>query len=160
MIEALLSFLSGGGVRLAQSYFGLKEKKLEAEHEYKMLALNIELDKNRAAAELARAEVDADALVDKAEIDALIAGVEAQAKPSGIRWIDALSASVRPVAFYFYCIASYSAYKAFLIARLLEHNAPLDLFIAALWTGYDVAVSSSILAFFLVDRSLRKLGRA
>src|SRR3990172_3584093 len=126
MIEALLGFLSGGGVRLAQSWFGLKEKALEQEHEFRMLDLNIKLDAQRAAAELDKAKVDATSTETVAEINALVAGIEAAAKPSGIRWIDGLNALVRPVAYYWHCVVVYSVYKGFVLVRLVQLEATLD----------------------------------
>lgn len=159
MIESLIGGLLGGGTRLAQSWMSLKEKKLEAEHEFRMLELNIRLDAQRAAAALDQARVEAASAETRGELDALIAATNAQAKPSGIRWIDGLSASVRPVLAYWYCVASYGVYKASVLLAL-PPGTPFTDVGAAMWTEHDISVSSSVLAFFLVDRSLRKMGRS
>lgn len=159
MFESIIGLLSGGGVRLAQSWFSLKEKQAEMDHEFRMLDMNIKLDAQRAAAALAQANVEAASAEVRADVDALIAATNAQAQRTGIRWIDGLNAFVRPSAYYWFCVVSYGLYKAS-VAAALPAGADFATVGAALWTEYDVSVSSSVLAFFLVDRSLRKLGRA
>lgn len=155
MLTALLSFLGGSAFRVLMGELvqWLKQGQ-EQRHEVELMRVQAEL----AAAEHARnlagirlqAELGVKTIQVEAERDVAIA--EAQAfrdamaaaqKPSGIRWVDAWNASIRPA---FASVA-------------------LGLWTLALWrqgwvlTEWDTSMMAVIVGFFFADRSLRKQGR-
>jgi hypothetical protein len=155
MITALLSLLGGGTFRLllGELVAWFKQRQ-DQSAELAMMRLQGDL----AAAEHARnldsirlqAELGVKTIAVRAESD--IAASEAQAfrdavaasmRPSGIRWVDAWNASIRP---------------AFASIALL-------LWGLALWrqgfmlSEWDQAVMGVVIGFFFADRSLRKQGR-
>lgn len=155
MIAALLSLLGGGTFRLLMGELvsWLKQRQDQAQ-EVALMRLQGEL----ATAEHARSldairlqaqlgvktiEVQRDRDVAVAEADAFRSAVAEAMKPTGIAWVDAWNAAVRP---------------AFASVALL-------LWALALWrqgwalTEWDQALMGVVIGFFFADRSLRKAGR-
>jgi hypothetical protein len=155
MLTALLSLLGGGTFRLllGELVAWLKQRQ-DQSAELALMRLQGEL----AAAEHARnldairlqAELGVNTIAVKAESDIVAAeaqafrdAVAASMRPTGIRWVDAWNASIRPA---FASIA-------------------LALWGLALWrqgfvlTEWDQSLMGVVIGFFFADRSLRRQGR-
>lgn len=152
----LLSLLFGGLLRLAPELIGFFKQKRDQEHEHKMTLLQLDIDKARAQQALDLAHAQHAAAMDKADMDALINAIGAQATPSGIRWIDALSSSVRPVLTYWWCVGLYTTAKFITISVAMQASLKLGELAPLLVTEFDRTVIGSMLAFWFVDRSLRR----
>lgn len=155
MIAALLSFLGGSAFRLLMGEIvGFLKSRQDQRHEVEMMRVQAELAAGEHARNLeairVQAElgvktiaVEADRDVAVAEAQAFRDAVTAATKPTGIRWVDAWNASVRPA---FATVA-------------------LGLWTLALWrqgwalTEWDTGLMAVIVGFFFADRSLRKQGR-
>jgi len=155
MIE-LLSLLFGGLLRLAPELIGFFKQKRDQEHELRMTTLQLDIDKARAQQALDLAHAQHAQAMDKADMEALISAIGAQATPSGIRWIDALSSSVRPVLTYWWCVGLYTTAKGITINVALQASVRLGDLAPMLVTDFDRTVIGSMLAFWFVDRSLRR----
>src|SRR5690606_36201099 len=103
MLE-LLSLIFGGVLRLAPEVLVFFKAKNDQAHEHRMTLLQLDIDKARAQQALDLAHAQHAQAMDKADMDALVAALQAQAAPSGVRWIDALSSSVRPVLTYWHAV--------------------------------------------------------
>jgi hypothetical protein len=158
MIE-LLGLLFGGAFRLLPEVFKVFAAKREADHEYRMSELQLKIDQARAAQAIDLAHAQAEIAANAGEMQAWADAIRAQAQPSGIRWIDALSSSVRPVLTYWWVLGLYSGAKGIAIVVAFQAGATLDAFAALLVTEFDRTVIGSILSFWFVDRSLRKGGK-
>jgi len=77
--------------------------------------------------------------------------VTAQGRPSGVNWVDALSASVRPVITYWfmglYCAAKTAAFAAAVTAGAAWGEAILHA-----WTEADQALWAGVLNFWFLGR--------
>lgn len=155
MIE-LLGLIFGGVFRMMPELLGVFKAKREAEHEFRMTELQLKIDEARAKHALDLVHAQAEVVAAAGEMNAWADAIRAQATPSGIGWIDALSSSVRPVLTYWWVIGLYGTAKAIQIIVGFDEGASLASFVPVLVTEFDRTVIGSILSFWFVDRSLRK----
>jgi predicted exporter len=155
MLE-LLSMLGGGVFRLLPEVIKFFTAKRDAEHEYRMTQLQLEIDKARAEQQIDLVHAQGAIAADTAEMSAMVEALKAQSTPSGVPWIDGLSSSVRPVLTYWWCLVLYTAYKVISVMVATAAGAGLPEISALLVTEFDRMVIGSIFAFWFVDRSLRK----
>ena len=149
----LESLLGGALTRLAPEIIGLFKSKADREHEYRMAKLGYEAAKAQAdmrAAELASGERTA-------ELSAMMEALKAQGRRTGIKLADALSAMVRPTV-TFWWMTLYTAYKVATLVQAYATTGDAVTTLLTAWTSEDMAILSSILAFWFVDRSLRRSG--
>ena len=151
MIETLLGGLLGGAFRLAPEILKWLDRKGERGHELAMQDKAIEFEKLRGAQRMAEIGAATDAAWNTGAINALKEAVAAQGHQSGVRWADALSASVRPVITYWfmglYCAAKTAALAAALTAGAGWGEATLHA-----WTEADQALWAGVLNFWFLGR--------
>ena len=151
MIETLLGGLLGGAFRLAPEILKWLDRKGERGHELAMQDKAIEFEKLRGAQRMAEIGAATDAAWNTGAINALKEPVAAQGHQSGVRWADALSASVRPVITYWfmglYCAAKTAAFAAALTAGAGWGEATLHA-----WTEADQALWAGVLNFWFLGR--------
>jgi hypothetical protein len=155
----LLSMLGGGLFRLIPFVVDFFKQKNDQAHELEMTKLQLEIDKARAQQQIDLAHANAEIAANAAEMSAMVEALKAQGTPTGIGWVDALSASVRPVLTYWWCLGLYTGAKVIAIVVAFQSGAQLAAFAAILVTSFDEAIIGSIFAFWFVDRALRKLGK-
>jgi len=114
VIETLLGGLLGGAFRLAPEILKWLDRQGERGHELAMQDKALEFEKLRGAQRMAEIGAAADEVWNTGAIEALKEAVAAQGRPSGVKWADALSTSVRPVITYWfmalYCAAKTAAF--------------------------------------------------
>jgi hypothetical protein len=169
MIE-LLSLICGGVFRLFPSFMDWMHKGQDNAHELAMVDKQIALAKVQAEQKLAEihAQGDENRATLAAQVDgnieqgwsgALADAIKSQGEPTGVAWVDALSASVRPVLTYWWCLVLYTAAKAVAVIVAFKAGASLADFAPILVGDFDKSVIGSIFGFWFVDRALRKMGR-
>ena len=97
MIETLLGGLLGGAFRLAPEILKWLDRNGERSHELSMQDKALEFEKLRGASRMAEIGASADAAWNTGAIEAFKEAVAWQGRPSGVKWADGLSTSVRPV---------------------------------------------------------------
>ena len=155
MFAALLSFLGGSAFRLLMGeVVGFLKSRQDQKHEVELMrvqadlaasehARNLESLKVQAELGVRTVQVQGERDVSVAEAQAFREAVAHAQKPTGIGWVDAWNASVRP---------------AFASVALL-------LWLLALWSRgfvlseWDTGLVGVIVGFYFADRSLRKVGR-
>ena len=151
MIETLIGGLLGGAFRLAPEILKWLDRKGERGHELAMQDKALEFEKLRGAQRMAEIGAAADAAWNTGAIDALKEAVAAQGHQSGVRWADALPASVRPVITYWfmglYCAAKTAAFAAALTAGVGWGEATMHA-----WTEADQALWAGVLNFWFLGR--------
>jgi len=157
MIETLLGTLFGGAFRLAPEILRWLDRKNERAHELAMFDKQLEADKLKGAQALAQINAQADAAIGVAEIQAIIEATKAQSAQTGIKWVDALNALIRPLLALQWLILLWPA--VVVAGFVLSVQAGIDPLTALRSTfGVDEkALAASVASFFLVDRSLRKM---
>lgn len=163
----ILSFVFGGIFRIVPEIMKLVDRQKDRDHEVKMFDLQIQADKLRGEIAMASMTARAELQQQLVEVQAMVEANKAQAvshKKTGIWLVDvalgfaeALSALVRPVLTYWYCVFAYGTYKAAVLSLVLSTGATWQNAVTQLWTPMDEAVMLSIIGFWFVDRALRKL---
>lgn len=157
MIETLLGTLFGGIFRLAPEVLKWLDRKDERKHELSMFDKQLEADRLRGEQAIAQINAQADAAIGAAEVQAIIEATKAQAMQTGIRWVDAINALVRPVLAFQWLIFLWPAviFSGFVLA-VVGGADPLVALKAAFGVD-EKAMAASVASFWLVDRSLRKM---
>ena len=151
MIETLLGGLLGGAFRLAPEILKWLDRKGERGHELAMQDKALEFEKLRGAQRMAEIGASADAAWNSGAIEALKEAVAAQGRPTGVRWVDALSTSVRPVITYWF-MALYCAAKAAAFAAAVTAGTGSGTAILQAWTDADQALWAGVLNFWFLGR--------
>jgi hypothetical protein len=151
MIETLLGGLLGGAFRLAPEILKWLDRKGERGHELAMQDKALEFEKLRGAQRMAEIGAAAEAAWNVGAIEALREAVTAQGRLSGVTWIDALSASVRPVITYWF-MGLYCAAKTAAFAAAVTAGAGWGEAILHAWTEADQALWAGVLNFWFLGR--------
>jgi hypothetical protein len=158
MIETLLGGLLGGAFRLAPELLKWMDRNGERGHELAMQDKALEFEKIRGASRMAEISASADAVWNTGAIDALKDAIRTQGGKTGVNWVDALSASVRPIITYWfmalYCAAKVAAFTAALNAGAGWGAAALQA-----WNEADQALWAGVLNFWFLGRVFDKGGR-
>ena len=153
----LISMLGGGLFRLVPFLIDLIKQRQDADHEYRMTQLQLQIDQARAAQAIDLAHAQAEIAANAGEMAAWAEAIKGEATKSGIGWIDALSSSVRPVLTYYWVVGLYGGAKVIQVLVAMDARTPLAGYLPILITDFDQQVIGSILAFWFVDRALRKM---
>ena len=151
MIETLLGGLLGGAFRLAPEILKWMDRNGERGHELAMQDKALEFEKIRGASRMAEIGASADAAWNTGAIDALKDAIRTQGEKTGVRWVDALSASVRPIITYWF-MALYCASKTAAFAAALHGGAGWGVAILQAWTEADQALWAGVLNFWFLGR--------
>jgi hypothetical protein len=151
MIETLLGGLLGGAFRLAPELLKWLDRKGERGHELAMQDKALEFEKVRGASRMAEMGASADAAWNTGAMEAFKEAVAGQGRPSGVRWADGLSTSVRPIITYWF-MALYCAAKAAAFVAALNAGAGWGVAVLAAWSEADQALWSGVLNFWFVGR--------
>lgn len=157
LLSGALGTVLGSGLgfvaRLAPEVIKVFTAKGDRDHEYRMA----QLSGQQAQAGYDARRDDARLEVEKLDIQALIAGVQAQGRRTGSKIIDGLSASVRPVISYWF-MGLFSAVKLAGLYAALAQGESMVAAILGCWDAQDQAILSSIVCFWFLDRSIRRNG--
>ena len=134
LLGSLLGFFGAAFPDILKLFKDSADRK----HELAILQMQIEQQKQGQAARLEEIYVEADI----AESRALY-----KTYSTGIRWVDALNGTVRPVVTYCFFIL-YSAVK------FMQYSADLPWL---LWTEEDQAIFSGIISFYFGQRAMAKV---
>ena len=151
MIETLLGGLLGGAFRLAPEILKWLDRNGERSHELSMQDKALEFEKIRGAQRMGEIGASADAVWNTGAIEALKEAVAAQVRPSGVKWADALSISVRPVITYWF-MALYCAAKTAAFVAAVTAGAGYGVAILHAWTEADQALWAGVLNFWFLGR--------
>ena len=151
MIETLLGGLLGGAFRLAPEVLKWLDRSGERKHELAMQDKAFEFEKLRGAQRMAEIGAAADGAWNVGALEALKESVLAQGRMTGVKWVDALSSSVRPVLTYLF-FALYSAAKAAAFVGALDAGADWIGAVGQAWSDADQALWAGVLNFWFLGR--------
>jgi hypothetical protein len=155
MLE-LLGMIGGGVFRLLPEVLKAFNARRDADHEYRMTELQLRIDQARAGQALDLVHAQGAVASDAAELRAWAEAVKGQGAPTGVQWVDALSATVRPVLTYWWCLVLYTVHKAVLVGVGLGERLGLAQLAPVVLTDFDRSVVASIIGFWFTDRALRR----
>lgn len=157
MIETLLGTLFGGLFRMAPEVLKWLDRKDERKHELSMFDKQLEADKLKGDQALAQINAQADATIGAAEIQAIIEATKAQGVQTGIKWVDAFNAIIRPLLALQWLIVLWPAVVIAGFALAVHTGADPLVALKAAFGVDEKAMAASVASFWLVDRSLRKM---
>ena len=156
MIETLLGGLLGGAFRIVPEVLKFFDAKNDRKHELNMQDKALEFQKLKGDQRIE--EIGEQGQVDwnVGALDALKASIKAQAIQTGIKWVDALSSSVRPVVTYWFmglfCLA-----KTAMFAGAINIGVGWIEAVRIIWTDADQALFAGILNFWFLGRVFDKV---
>lgn len=153
-VSTLLGTLLGGVARLATAWLEFKKQERDQAHEREMTRLLTEREERLSELRVREASVAGELRVDETWAQALREAVAA--RPTGVGWVDAISATVRPFLTYWWMLLL-SIYKVAVLWQLADDQG-LRTALTYAWTADDMAVLSAIISFWFLDRTLRKKG--
>jgi hypothetical protein len=151
----ILSFIFGGVFRIFPEIMKLWDKASERKHELHLLDKNMEHDRLRGEMALKQIAAEADVVLGKAEIEAIIAATKAQGKMSGIRWVDAINSLMRPLITFWWVIVLYTAALAVQFYGLLQFGESMATALLTVFGAQEKSIALSIIGFWFVDRAIR-----
>lgn len=157
MIETLLGTLFGGLFRMAPEVLKWLDRKDERKHELSMFDKQLEADKLKGDQAQQLAATQADAAIGAAEIQAIIEATKAQAVQTGIKWVDAFNAIIRPLLALQWLIVLWPAVVVAGFTLAVQTGADPLVALKAAFGIDEKAMAASVASFWLVDRSLRKM---
>ena len=134
LLGSLLGFLSAAFPDFLKLFRDAQDRK----HELKILELQMEQQAQGHANRLEEIQVSADI----AESQALY-----KTYHTGIRWVDALNGTVRPVI-------AYSFFVLYALVKVMQFSADLPWL---LWTAEDQAIFAGIISFYFGQRAMAKV---
>lgn len=134
LLGSLLGFLSAAFPDFLKLFRDAQDRK----HELKILELQMQQQAQGHSNRLEEIQVNADIT----ESQALY-----RTYNTGIRWVDALNGTVRPVI-------AYSFFLLYAVVKVMQFSAGLPWL---LWTEEDQAIFAGIISFYFGQRAMSKL---
>lgn len=159
MLETVLGGLFGGILRLIPEAIAYFKNKSEQAHELAMTDRQIEHAKVVGQFKIEEVRQQGQNEYDVATVRAIQAVVEAQAKPTGIRFVDAINALIRPVITLQWVILLYPAaiVASFVLAVL--SGVPVLVAIPEAFGIEEKAICAGIINFWFLNRVFEKVKR-
>ena len=152
----IISGIFGGLLRLAPEVFKYFNAKAEMKHELEMqkVAYDFQVLKGKQEVDMILEKGSADYA--SKGLDALTAAIKEQGKQTGIRWIDAINALVRPTITFQWVIVLYPAVLIATFVILVMQTVPPHV-LAAIKTVFgpeEKALVVFIVDFYFIGRVL------
>lgn len=156
MIETLLGGLLGGVFRLAPEVLKWMDRNGDRSHELAMQDKALEFEKLRGAQRMEEIGANADAAWNAGALDALKEAIKGQGEKTGVKWADALSASVRPIITYWF-MALYCAAKMAAFSAAIQSGIGWSSAVMVAWSESDQALWAGVLNFWFLGRVFDKV---
>lgn len=158
MTDPITGAIVGGIARFAPEVLKFFDRRNERKHELALGEQQARLIELQSHTRLEEIRAQGDEAQAVAGLEALRDAIQAQAKPTGIRWVDALSATVRPVWTYLVLLA-WATVKYVNVAMAIAHAEDWETVQSILWTTDDATMLSTLATFWFLDRVIRKSPR-
>jgi hypothetical protein len=146
LLGSLLGFFSAAFPDLLKLFRDSQDRK----HEITILQMQMEQQRQGHTNRLEEIQVQADI----AESRALY-----RTYNTGIRWVDALNGTVRPVIAYAFFLL-YATVKMLSYAAMPDSAFSLAIVYGTLWTEEDAAIFAGIISFYFGQRAMHKIRSA
>ena len=159
MLESMIGTLLGGVFRLLPEFLTWLDKKDERKHELAMFDRQLEADKLKVEAQQKLVETEGSIKLEQADIEAIVAATKEQGKLTGVKWVDAFSAAIRPLMALQWLIILWPVVVVAGFILAVQLGADPLVAVKQVFGPEEKALATSIASFWLVDRTLRKLGK-
>lgn len=155
MLETLLGGLLGGVFRIVPEFLKLLDAKNERKHELDMQDKALEFQKLQGEQKLSEITAQGQQDWNVGSLDALKSAIKTQVK-TGVKWVDALSATVRPVVTYWF-MSLYCLTKVAAFALIIQQGGDWISAVHTIWTTDDMALFAGIMNFWFLGRVFDKV---
>lgn len=155
LIETAMGGAVGGLLRLAPELLKFLDRKSERVHELALGAQQYKLMELQQHTQMQVAETQAETSQLVTALEALREGIKGQATSTGLKWVDAVSQTVRP--FVTYLVAGmWAAVKVATAVNLFESGLSLAGAVEMAWSPADMTMLAAILNFWFLGRVFDK----
>lgn len=154
-LESIVGGALGGLLRFAPEIVKFFDRRSERKHELALQDKQLEFEKLRGNQRMAEIDAQTSAQQFVSAVDALKESVKAQAQATGIRWVDAASALVRPLWTYL-VLFMWSMLKWATYYQLTAKGLSWDVAVQTMWTPEDAGMLSMLGSFWFLDRVIKK----
>lgn len=151
-VLSLLGGLFGGLFRLAPEVMRLWDRKNEREHELKMNEQQMELIKIQGNLRMSEVQVESEI----AHMNAIMEVAKAQAKPTGIKWVDAWNALMRPMITTQWLLILYPSVLIASFVLAVQADTPALQALVNVFGPDEKAICSGLFTFWFLDRVIRR----
>ena len=152
MEPTLIGALVGGIFRIVPEVLTIWDRKNERKHEVDMQDKAIEFQRLKGDQRMDEILGQGQQDWNTGALDALKAAIEAQGKPSGVRWIDGWNALIRPLMATQWVIILYPAFlTASFILSIQSGSPPLDALIGV-FGDEERGFTAAIANFYILNR--------
>lgn len=155
MLETLLGGLVGGVLRVVPEVMSFLDKKNERAHEIEMFGLHLDADKLRGEQAIKEGELQQETTRIAGGMQALMEGIKAQGQLTGVRWVDGMNQTVRPLVTYI-LLTLYVSAKCATMYMLFHDGMALPQILQNSYGESDVAMLSGCINFFFLNRIFDK----
>jgi hypothetical protein len=134
---AVIGGLAGFFSSLVPEVFNFMKDKKDKEHELKLISLQIEAAKTNQNSRLEEVRINAD--IEESKY------LYMHAAPTRIKWVDSVSALVRPLITYMF-------FMAYIYLKVTANKGV----IAEIWTQEDQAIFCTVIGFWFGQRAFGK----
>jgi hypothetical protein len=156
VLETLLGSLGGGVLRIMPEVLNWFDRKDARKHELAMQQVAKEFEQLRGAQRMDEIGAENQKVLDEGGLEALTTAIKAQGKQTGIRWVDAINSTVRPVLTYWWCVVGITAAKVSQFLLLKDQGLGTAQSIDMLWGQDEITIVAGMLNFWFLDRCIRK----
>lgn len=157
IMETLLGGLLGGIFRIIPEIMKFFDAKNERKHELDMQDKALEFQKLKGNQRIDEIVEQGQQDWNEGAIGALKSAIEAQTKPSGIKWVDSLSVLMRPLITFQWVIILYPAVIICQIVALFVSGDSLWQAIPKVFGEDEKAIVAAILNFWFLGRVFNKV---
>jgi hypothetical protein len=150
----IISGIFGGLLRLAPELFKFLDAKNDRAHELKMQEVAFKFQELKGSQRIDEIQEQGKADWDAGGLAALKAAIEAQSKPSGVRWVDGFNALMRPLMTFQWVILLYPGVIITTFVLLISNNVPITEAMGKVFGESEKALVSFIVDFWFVGRVL------
>lgn len=155
VLESILGSIVGAISRSAPEIMRFFDKKNERKHELQMQDLQLQFLREQGAQKIGLADMETQSAQITAAIEAVRAASVEQAT-SGVKWVDGLSATVRPVVTYL-VVAMWMMVKAAAYVQLSGQGLSWSEAALTLWGAEDAGLLSGITTFWFMSRVFQRI---
>lgn len=154
VLESVLGGVFGGLFRLAPEVLGFMDKKNERQHELRLGDQQYKVAELQFRSQQAIKSIEQDTVEFASTMAAMQESIRAQAAPTGIKWVDAFSAMIRPgVTVWIFVL--YSLVKVAALSIAMEANSTAEALLS-IWGAEDSSMLSAVLMFWFVGRVFQR----
>ncbi len=144
LLGSLLGFMSSA----FPDILGIWKDRADRNHELAILDRQIEANKLNHAQRLEEIHVQADI----SESKALYTHAS---QPSGVKWVEALRATVRPIITYAF-FALFATVKIAILIKFMDQGLSVTDSLIAVWDAETMALFAAVMSFWFGQRALAK----